>query len=152
MKAKVTWTGPGLRMVGEAAEGPAIIVDSAGGTFGTHSGLTPMELVLVGLAGCTAMDVASILAKKRQPLTNLEVRVEAERADSHPKIFTKIHVEYIAYGDGVDEKALQRAIELSEETYCSAHAMLKKAAEITSSYRVVAEPNPTTPGAMSAAE
>jgi putative redox protein len=152
MKAQVTWTGPGLRMIGETSDGPAIVVDSSGGTYGTHSGLSPMELVLVGLAGCTAMDVASVMAKKRQPLTNLQVKVEAERADTHPKVFTKIHVEYVAYGDDIDEQALKRAIELSEETYCSVHGMLKKGAEITSSFRIIAQPNPTKPGAIPAAE
>jgi putative redox protein len=152
MKAQVTWTGPGLRMVGETSDGPAIVVDSAGSTFGTHSGLTPMELVLVGLAGCTAMDVISIMAKKRQPMTNLQIKVEAERADTHPKVFTKIHLEYIAYGDGVDEQALKRAIELSEETYCSVQGMLKQSSEITSSFRIVAQPNPTDPGPIPEAE
>lgn len=146
MIAQVTWTGPGLRMVGETTGGPAIVIDSAGGTFGTHSGPTPMELVLLGLAGCTAMDVMSIMAKKRQPLTNLQVKVDAERADEHPKIYTKIHLEYIAYGTGLDENALVRAIELSEEKYCSAQAMLKHAAEITSSHRIVETPNPVQPG------
>ncbi|MGC9348286.1 MAG: OsmC family protein [Anaerolineae bacterium] len=146
MKAQVTWAGPGLRMIGEAENGPAIVVDSAGGTYGTHSGLTPMELVLVGLAGCTAMDVASIMAKKRQPLSNLQVKVSAERADNHPKVFTKIEVEYIAYGDGIDEAALERAVELSEDKYCSAHAMIKKTAEITSTCRIVEAPHPTEPG------
>ena len=147
MKAQVTWTGPGLRMVGETENGPAIVVDSSGGTYGTHTGLTPMELVLVGLAGCTAMDVTSIMAKKRQPLTNLQVEVEAERADEHPKVYTKLHLTYIAYGEGVDEKALSRAIQLSEERYCSVQAMLKHSAEITSSYEIVEEVNPTAPGA-----
>jgi putative redox protein len=133
-------------MIGETENGPAVVLDSAGGTYGTHSGLTPLELVLVGLAGCTAMDVASIMAKKRQPLSNLQVKVSAERADSHPKVFTKIEVEYIAYGEGIDESALERSIELSEETYCSAHAMIGKTAEITSSYRIVEAPHPTEPG------
>lgn len=105
-----------------------------------------MELVLVGLAGCTAMDVISIMAKKRQPMTNLQVRVNAERSDTHPKVFTKIHVEYVAYGDGVDEKALLRAIELSEESYCSVMGMLKHTAEITSSARIEVAPNPFVPG------
>jgi putative redox protein len=148
MKAQVTWTGPGLRMVGEANNGPAIVVDSAGGTFGTHTGPTPMELVLLGLAGCTAMDVISIMAKKRQPLTNLRVKVEAERADEHPKVFTKIHLDYIAYGAGVEESALVRAIELSEQTYCSAMAMLKQVATMTSSYHIVETPNPAQPGEL----
>jgi putative redox protein len=147
MKAKVTWTGPGLRMVGDSDGGPAIVIDSSKGDMGTHSGPSPMELVLLGLAGCTAMDVVSIMAKKRQPFTNLEVKVEAERADEHPRVFTKIHLEYIAYGTDVDELALCRAIELSEEKYCSAMGMLKQVTEMTSSYRVVEAANPSQPGA-----
>ncbi len=148
MKAQVTWAGPGLRMVGETESSPAIVVDSSGAAYGTHSGLSPMELVLVGLAGCTAMDVVSVMAKKRQPMTNLQVKAQGERAETHPRVFTKIHLEYVAYGEGIDEHALQRAIELSEETYCSVQAMLKHSVEITSSMRIVAEPNPTKPGTL----
>lgn len=146
VKAQVTWTGPGLRLVGETEDGPAIVVDSSGGDYGRHSGLAPMELVLVGLASCTAMDVISIMAKKRQPMTNLQVKVDAERSATHPKVYTKIHIDYVAYGEGIDEKALLRAIELSEESYCSVTAMLKHTAEITSSARIVAAPNPAVPG------
>ncbi|MCJ7548130.1 MAG: OsmC family protein [Anaerolineae bacterium] len=152
MRAQVTWTGPGYRMVGETAEGPAIVLDSKGGTYGTHSGLTPMELVLVGLAGCTAMDVVSIMAKKRQPMTNMQVKVDAENADQHPMVFTKIHITYVAYGSGIDEKALARAIRLSEERYCSVQAMLKSSAEISSSFEIAESVNPTTPGAPIPAE
>ncbi len=146
-RAQVTWIGPGLRVIGEANDGPAIVLDSTG-TYGTRTGLAPMELVLVGLAGCTAMDVASIMAKKRQPLTNLQVKVEAERADQHPKVYTEIHIEYTAYGEGIDEQALARAIELSEEKYCSVQAMLRNTAKITSSYRIEPGPNPTKPGPL----
>jgi putative redox protein len=146
MKVQVTWTGPGLRMIGDSDGGPAVVIGSAKSSLGTHSGPSPMELVLLGLAGCTAMDVISIMAKKRQPLTNLQIRVEAERADEHPKVFTKIHLEYIAYGEGVDERSLVRAIELSEEKYCSALAMLKQVVEMSSSHRIVEAANPSTPG------
>jgi putative redox protein len=139
-------------MVGETAEGPAIVVDSSGKAYGRHSGLSPMELVLVGLAGCTAMDVISIMAKKRQPMTNLQVKVEAERAETHPKVFTKLYIEYVAYGNGIEEKALIRAIELSEESYCSVIGMLKHSAEITSSLRIVSDPNPSLPGPLAGAE
>ena len=83
-------------------------------------------------------------------MTNLQVKVQAERAETHPKIWTKIHLEYIAYGEGISETALERAIELSESTYCSASAMLSKAAEITNSYRIVETPNPSTPGTITA--
>ncbi|HOU12552.1 MAG TPA: OsmC family protein [Anaerolineae bacterium] len=145
---QVTWMGPGMRMVGDVEGGPAIILDSSSPEYGTHSGPSPMELLLLGLAGCTAMDVISIMAKKRQPMTNLQIKVQGERADTHPRIWTKIHLEYIAYGQGVSETALARAIELSESTYCSVHAMLSKAAEITTSYRIVETANPGTPGTI----
>jgi putative redox protein len=152
VKAQVTWTGPGYRMVGETGEGPAIILDSKGGIHGTHSGLTPMELVLVGLAGCTTMDVISIMVKKRQPMVNIQVKVDAENAHEHPRVFTKIHITYIAHGSGIDEKALSRAITLSEERYCSVQAMLTNSAEITSSFEIVESAVLTTPGAPIAAE
>jgi putative redox protein len=144
-KAKVTWTGPGLRLVGEANDGPAIVLDSSKAIFGTHSGPTPMELILLGLAGCTGMDVMSMLSKQRQPVTGFQLNVSAERADEHPKVYTSIHVEYVVYGEGIDAKAVERAIELSETKYCSASAMLSKAAEITNSYRIV-EDEPTPHG------
>ena len=123
------------------------MVDSSG-EYGTHSGPSPMELVIIGLAGCTAMDVVSIMDKKRQPMTNLQVKVEAERAENHPKVYTKIHLEYIAYGTGISEKALARAIELSETRYCSVQAMLNKTAVMTNNYRIVEQANPTTPGKL----
>ncbi|MEJ5309491.1 MAG: OsmC family protein [Anaerolineae bacterium] len=145
---QVTWTGPGMRMVGDVEGGPAILLDSSSPEYGTHSGPSPMELLLLGLAGCTAMDVISIMAKKRQPMTNLQVKVQGERAQTHPRIWTKIHVEYIAYGQGISETALARAIELSESTYCSVHAMLSKVAEITTSYRIVETANPSMPGPL----
>jgi len=135
-------------MVGEPENGPATIIDSSGAQFGTHSGLTPMEHLLVGLLGCTAMDVVSIMAKMRQPMTNLQVKADADRATEHPRVFTAIHIEYIAYGTGIDPQSLKRAIELSEQRYCSAQGMLGKVVEITSSYRVVESPNPTLPGEL----
>lgn len=145
----VTWIGPGMRLVADAGDGASIILDSGKAEYGTHSGPSPMEVVLMGLAGCTAMDVIAVMSKKRQPLTNLQIKVSAENAEDHPKVYTKIHLEYVAYGKGLSEKALERAIELSETTYCSVNAMLSKTAEITASYRIVEEtPNPTAPGKM----
>ena len=137
-EAKVTWIGPGLRLVGEASSGPAIVLDHVlPGEEGRETGPRPMELLLIGLAGCTAMDVVSILQKKRQPFTGLEVKVTAERAADHPKVYTQIHLEFIVKGKGVDPRAVERSIELSQTKYCSASAMLGKTAEITTSYRIV---------------
>ncbi len=139
-EAKVTWIGPGLRLVGEASSGPAIVLDHVlPGEEGRETGPRPMELLLIGLAGCTAMDVVSILQKKRQPFTGLEVKVTAERAADHPKVYTQIHLEFIVKGKGVDPRAVERSIELSQTKYCSASAMLGKTAEITTSYRIVEE-------------
>lgn len=137
-RAQVTWIGPGLRLVGEAASGPAIVLDHVlEDEERPDSGPTPMELVLIGLAGCTAMDVVSILQKMRQPLTGLQVRVEAERAQEHPMIYTAIRLEYVVTGRGVEPAAVEKAIMLSETKYCSVAAMLRQAAAITTSYRIV---------------
>ena len=137
-----------MRMVGDVEGGPSVIIDSSHPEYGNHTGPSPMELVLIGLAGCTSMDVVSIMEKKREPMTNLQVKVQAERAGTHPKVYTKIHLEYVAYGSGVSETALARAIELSERTYCSVNAMLSKTAEITTSYRIVEDANPSAPGTI----
>ncbi len=126
----------GMQFVAEGGTGHAIVLDGDPSVGGRDTGSRPMELVLMGLAGCTAMDVAFILRRKRAAFDGLEVNVQAERADTHPKVYTKIHVEYVVYGD-VDEKAVRQAIELSEEKYCSVSAMLRKTAEITWSYRIV---------------
>ncbi len=139
-EAKVTWVGPGLRLVGEASSGPAVVIDHAlPGEERRETGPRPMELLLIGLAGCTAMDVVSILQRMRQPVDGLEVRASAERAPDHPKVYTRIHLEYVIRGKGIKESAVERAIHLSETTYCSASAMLGKTAEITTSYRIVEE-------------
>lgn len=136
--AQVTWIGPGLRLVGEASSGPAIVLDHVRpGEEGQETGPRPMELLLIGLAGCTAMDVVSILKKKRQPFTGLQVKVMAERAEEHPRVYTRVHLEYVVKGKGVDPKAVEGCIELSQTRYCSASAMLSKAAPITTSYRIV---------------
>ena len=107
------------------------------GKLGDQSGLSPMEMLLAGLAGCTGIDVALILDKKRQNLENFEVKIRAKRADGHPRVYTEIEIEYLLWGDGLDDKAIQQAIKLSEEKYCSASAMLGKTAVIRSSYQIM---------------
>ncbi len=144
--AQVTWVGPGWRLIGETSNSPAIILDSMEPGAGTHSGPTPMELVIIGLAGCTAMDIITVMAKRREPMTGLQVKVHGDRATEHPKVYNKIHIEYIAYGQGINPASLEKAIELSEGKYCSVSAMLNKTAEITSSYRIEPGPNPNEPG------
>ncbi|MGD9029147.1 MAG: OsmC family protein [Anaerolineae bacterium] len=128
-----------MRLVGEA-EGPAIVVDHAlPDEDREESGPTPMRLVLMGLCSCTGMDVISILRKKRQAFTGLQVKASAERAEEHPRVYTQIHLEFVVTGEGVDPGAVERAIELSHTKYCSASAMLGEVAEITTSCRIVAE-------------
>jgi putative redox protein len=130
--AKVTWVED-ARFVGQASSGHGIIIDGSKEKLGP----APMELVLIGLVGCTAYDVMAILQKKRQKVTGLEVSAQAERAAEPPMVYTQIHVDYVVRGVGVKTKAVADAIRLSEETYCSAAAMLNKTATITTSYRIV---------------
>jgi putative redox protein len=100
-------------------------------------GLSPMELILVGLAGCTGVDIADILRKKREPLEALKVKVRGKKAEEFPKIYTEIEVIYLIWGMGIDPKAVERAIQLSEEKYCSVSAMLRQSAHISSSYQIL---------------
>jgi len=135
--AQVDWIGPGLRLVGEGGEGPAIVVDhTLEGEERAESGPRPVELLLIGLASCTAMDVVSILQKKRQTFDGLQVKVTAERAEEHPRVYTDIHLEFVVTGKDVQPEAVERSIELSQTKYCPASAMLSKAAKITTSYRI----------------
>jgi putative redox protein len=132
--AEITWIGPGLRLVGETAHGQAVVIDHVlGDEERQETGPRPMELILIGVVGCTVMDVVSLLKKQRQPFTGVRVKATAERDDEHPKVYTKIHLEYIVTGEGVDVKAVERAIELSRDKYCPGLAMLGKSAEITHS-------------------
>jgi putative redox protein len=134
-EARVVWQ-EGLRFEAHAPSGHTIVIDSPSGT---NAGPSPMGLVLIALAGCTAMDVISILEKQRQPVTGLEVVVRAERAAEHPKVYTGYEVTFIVHGQGVDRKAVERAVSLSEERYCSVGAMLKQAAPIHSSIQLGGE-------------
>ncbi len=127
------WRGDAT-FIGKNATGGSVQMGELDG----QPGISPMELLLAGLAGCTGVDVALILGKKRQPLDDLQVRVRGKRADENPKVYTEIMIEYLLWGEGLSEKAIQQAIKLSEEKYCSASAMLGKTAQITSAYRVLA--------------
>ena len=131
-----TWTG-GMRFVYRSASGHGLVTDTpvAGGGGGTAP--SPMELVLLGLIGCTGVDVAGILERMREPLKGLEVSAAYERAEEHPRAYTKIHLTYSLRGE-LDEKKVRRAIDLSESKYCSVSAMLGHTAEIT--HEFVIEP------------
>ena len=127
----------GMRFDAESGSGHHVILDAAGDGGGEDMGFRPMELLLVGLAGCTGMDVISILRKKRQDVTSYEVQARGVRAEEHPMVFVEITVEHIVTGHHVQPEAVARAIALSEERYCGAGAMLGKVAHLTHTYRIV---------------
>jgi putative redox protein len=135
MDATVRWHGR-LTFTGTADMGFSVPLGAESAVGGDNDGFLPMELIAVGLAGCTALDVISILQKKRQDVTDFEVRVHAERESDHPRVFNDIQIQYIVTGYNIDEKAVKRAIELSETKYCPAQGMLSKVVPITSEYLI----------------
>lgn len=135
-QVSVTWQHEDLLLQAENDSGNTFLLDSSAAVGGKNRGARPLQLLLIGLAGCTAMDVLSILQRKREPVKDLQVTVSGEQAESHPRVFTSLHIEYIVTGN-VSEKAVERAIALSENTYCPAQAMLRSGTPITSSYRIV---------------
>ncbi len=116
---------------GSSDSGFSLPLGTDPGVGGDNDGFRPMELIGIGLAGCTGMDVISILQKKKQLVSNFEVQVHAQKASDHPRVFTGIEVEYIVTGDNIDRAAVERAVELSVTKYCPAQAMLSKAVPIT---------------------
>lgn len=133
MAVKITHT-EGLHFKAEGSNGYGFELDKL--HDGSGPGASPMELLLMGLAGCTGMDVISILEKSKQQVTGFEVIVDGDRAEDYPMVWTNIRVQYVLKGHGISEDAVKRAIELSETTYCSAAAMLRKSAPIESSYKI----------------
>jgi putative redox protein len=140
MQAKVIWQ-ENMAFTGSADSGFNVQLDSKKEVGGEGRGFVPMELMAISLAGCTAMDVMSILRKKRQDVTGFEVHVDAPRAAEHPKVFTNATVDYLISGHSVDEKAVVRAIQLSAENYCPAQAMLGKVVPIDLHYQIFEEKN-----------
>ena len=126
------WQGAGV-FIGHNATGGSVQM----GTLDEKPGVSPMELILVGLAGCTGVDIVDILQKKRQPLAALKVKVRGKKADDFPKIYTEIEITYLVWGKKIDPIAVERAIELSEEKYCSVSAMLRQTVKISSSYQIL---------------
>jgi putative redox protein len=121
----------------QADSGHGVVIDGSPEIGGQNLGTRPMELVLMGLGGCSAMDVVSIMRKQRQEITDCVIELEAERATTDPKIFTKIHIHYIVTGKNLKEAQVKRAVDLSAEKYCSVSAMLGKAAAITHDYQII---------------
>jgi len=136
MKANVKWVS-GLSLMGKGGSNHWIPMDANEELGGFNAASRPMELFLIGLGGCTGMDVLSILKKKRIPLTDFEIQVEAEQAEDYPKIFTKIKIHFIVHGKNINKIDVERAIELSETKYCSASAMLRKTAQMETSYQII---------------
>jgi putative redox protein len=136
MNVRVKWVD-NMIFVGEAGSGHAVVMDGPPEHGGRNLAARPMEMVLLGLGGCTAFDVVSILKKARQMVTDCEVYVEAERADAIPAVFTRIHVHYAVRGQQLSNRQVQRAVELSAERYCSVTVMLAKSVEITHDYEVI---------------
>jgi len=136
MKASVTWTG-GRSFEGRADSGHAVMMDSSPDFGGQDKGIRPMEMLLVGMGGCTSIDVMNILEKARQDVSDCVAEISAERADTEPKVFTRIHVHFKVTGKNIDAKRVQRAIELSADKYCSASIMLGKTAEISHDFEII---------------
>jgi putative redox protein len=136
MKARIQWAG-GVMFIGESGSGHAVVMDGAPENGGRNLGVRPMEMVLIGLGGCSSFDVVTILKKARQPIESCEAFLEAERADSEPKVFTRIHLRFVVKGRGLKEAQVKRAVELSAEKYCSASIMLAAGGvDITHSYEI----------------
>ncbi|OYT62432.1 osmotically inducible protein OsmC [Thermoplasmatales archaeon ex4484_30] len=127
----------GLTFVAKGESNHWVTIDGPKEFFGSEAAPRPMELLLIALGSCTASDVASILRKKRVDLTSFEVSIKGERSKEHPKVFTKIFIEYIFQGNNLQKEHLERAIELSQNKYCPISSMLRKAVEIKYSYRVI---------------
>ena len=134
VEAKVTLVKD-MQFSGTATSGHTLMMDADDESGGSNAGFRPMELLLVGFGGCTGMDVISILRKKRQNVSRLEMKVQGEKADAHPHVYKEVHIEYIVTGKSVDKDAVERAIALSLDKYCSVGATLAKAGTVTHSYR-----------------
>jgi putative redox protein len=137
LKATVKWVD-GAAFVGESGSGHAMIIDGPPDHGGRNIGMRPMEMLLIGVGGCSAVDVIGILQKARQDVIDCEVQLEAERADAVPAVFTKIHLRFVVTGRNLKESHVKRAVDLSADKYCSASIMLGKAGvEITHSFEII---------------
>ena len=135
MNLSVNWVD-GMLMVGKSHSGHSITMDGPIEIGGENLGVRPMEMLLLGVAGCTMIDVVTTLKKMRQDLSHCEIKISAERANEHPKVFTDIHIHFIVKGKDLDSKKVDKAISLSAEKYCSASIMLGKTANITHDFEV----------------
>ena len=136
MNISVNWVD-GMLMVGKSHSGHSITMDGPPEIGGDNLGVRPMEMLLLGVAGCTMIDVVTTLKKMRQELTHCETKVNAERANDHPKVFTDIHIQFLVKGNDLDSKKVEKAITLSAEKYCSASIMLGKTASISHDFEIL---------------
>lgn len=143
MKARVKWVQDAM-FVGESGSGHAVVMDGAPDHGGRNLGIRPMEMMLLGMGGCTAFDVVLILRRGREPVTDCVVEIEAERAETDPKVFTRIHLRYIVTGRGLSRAKVDRAVALSAEKYCSATIMLSQVAAVTHDVEIVEGDTVTT--------
>lgn len=127
----------GMQFVGSASSGHALVMDSDKESGGNNTGARPMELLLLGLGGCSGMDIISILKKKKQAVSGFEINVKGEKADTYPKKFTEITIEFVVTGHNISEDAVKKAVDISMEKYCSVKATLEGVAKINFSYRIV---------------
>lgn len=141
MECTVRWIGneAGMSFVAETGSGHAVVMDGAPEAGGRNLGPRPMEMVLAGTGGCSAFDVVLILKKGRQAVSGCDVSLKAERAETDPKVFTRIHLHYRVTGKQIKPEAVERAIQLSKEKYCSASIMIGKTAEITHDFEIIEE-------------
>lgn len=135
MQARIKWVQDAT-FLGESGSGHAVVMDGPPEHGGRNLGVRPMEMLLLGMGGCTAFDVVHILKKSRQAVTDCVAELQAERAAEEPKVFISIHVHFVVTGKGLDETRVARAVNLSAEKYCSASIMLGKTAEITHDYEI----------------
>jgi putative redox protein len=136
MKARIKWVEKAT-FLGESGSGHSVVMDGPPESGGRDIGIRPMEMLLIGMGGCTAFDVVMILQRARQAVTDCVVEVSAERSDEVPRVFTAIHVHFVVSGNDLSDKQVARAVQLSAEKYCSASIMLGKAADITHDYEIV---------------
>lgn len=137
MKVDVTYVDK-MTFIAKGESNHWVAMDASEAAGGTNAASSPMELLLMGLGGCTGVDVVLIMKKRKKPVEKFKLEISAERADQHPKVYTRIHMIYKFWGKNLDESELRKAIELSEEKYCSASAMLAKTANI--SYEIQINP------------
>lgn len=136
MKARIKWVENRI-FVGQSGTGHSIVLGSGGGTDGGSIAPSPMELVLIGLGGCSAFDVVHILEKGRERIEDCVVELDADRAETEPRVFTRVHLRYVVTGRGLDRAKVERAVQLSADKYCSASAMIAKTAAMTYEVEVI---------------